>query len=34
MEKGVVPCPAGIDTYMHDGDTVIPRDGFSDTNYI
>jgi hypothetical protein len=33
MKKGIVPCP-GIDTQMHGGVIVIPRDGFSDTNYI
>ncbi|MER5175130.1 MAG: hypothetical protein ABJB76_06540 [Candidatus Nitrosocosmicus sp.] len=33
MEKGEVPCP-GIDTDARWGAIVIPRDGFSDTNYI
>ncbi len=33
MEKGIVPRPAGIDTDARWG-YVIPKDGFSDTNYI
>ena len=34
MKKGIVPCPAGIDTDARWGYSHTKKDGFSDINYI